>query len=206
MVVAGLTGSIATGKSTVARIFKKAGAVVVDADEIARAAVRAGSPAWHAVVAHFGRQILMPDGEIDRQRLGHIIFTDPSQKKTLDHIVHPRVTARIGRRLQEIGRQTPQAVVILDIPLLFEAGIRRPLAEIIVVYIPQTLQCKRLMARDGLSESAALARIRSQMSIEDKRQLATRVIDNSGGLAHTAHQTLEIYRDLQNRSAAVRAG
>jgi len=206
MIVAGLTGSIATGKSTVARILEAAGAVVVDADEIAHAAVRRGRPAWHQVVAHFGRQILTSDGQIDRRRLGHIIFTDPAQRKTLEHIVHPHVTARIDRRLQEIGAGIPQAAVILDIPLLFEAGPHRPLDEIIVVYIPQALQCKRLMARDGLSRSAAMARIRSQMSIEEKRRLATRVIDNSGDLSQTRRQALAIYRDLRHRAGATHSG
>lgn len=196
MVVAGLTGGIATGKSTVAAIFEKAGARLIDADRIAREAVRKGSAAHRDIVAHFGMDVLLGDGEIDRKRLAAIIFNNPAAQRALEHIVHPQVKREVDRRVALIRRQAPDALIILDIPLLFEAGMQRGLDAVIVVYAPEHLQLARLMARDGLTEPEALARIRAQMPIESKRALATRVIDNSGSREQTRQQALEIYRQL----------
>lgn len=196
MVVAGLTGGIATGKSTVAAIFEEAGARLIDADRIAREAVRKGSPAHRDIVAHFGMDVLLGDGEIDRKRLAVIIFNNPAAQRALEHIVHPQVKQEVDRRVALIRRQAPDALIILDIPLLFEAGMQRGLDAVIVVYAPEHLQLARLMARDGLTEPEALARIRAQMPIESKRALATRVIDNSGSREQTRQQALEIYRQL----------
>ncbi len=200
MITVGLTGGIATGKSTVARIFSQAGARVIDADRIAREAVRRGRPAWQEIVDHFGDKVLLPDGEIDRAVLGSIIFNDPEQQAVLNRIVHPQVFAAIEAQRARIAETAPDAVVILDIPLLFEAGNRRDLAEIIVVYAPEPVQLARLMKRDGLPRRDALARIRSQMPIEEKKKRATRVIDNSGDLAATRRQALAVYRDLARRA------
>lgn len=196
MVVAGLTGGIATGKSTVAAIFEEAGARLIDADRIAREAVRKGSPAHRDIVAHFGMDVLLGDGEIDRKRLAVIIFNNPAAQRALEHIVHPQVKQEVDRRVALIRRQAPDALIILDIPLLFEAGMQRGLDAVIVVYAPEHLQLARLMARDGLTEPEALARIRAQMPIESKRALATRVIDNSGSREQTRQQALKIYRQL----------
>lgn len=196
MVVAGLTGGIATGKSTVAAIFEEAGARLIDADRIAREAVRKGSAAHRDIVAHFGMDVLLGDGEIDRKRLAAIIFNNPAAQRALEHIVHPQVKREVDRRVALIRRQAPDALIILDIPLLFEAGMQRGLDAVIVVYAPEHLQLARLMARDGLTEPEALARIRAQMPIESKRALATRVIDNSGSREQTRQQALEIYRQL----------
>ena len=199
MVVAGLTGGIATGKSTVAAIFEEAGARLIDADRIAREAVRKGSPAHRDIVAHFGMDVLLGDGEIDRKRLAAIIFNNPAAQRALEHIVHPQVKQEVDRRVALIRRQAPDALIILDIPLLFEAGMQRGLDAVIVVYAPEHLQLARLMARDGLTEPEALARIRAQMPIESKRALATRVIDNAGSREQTRQQALEIYRQLAGR-------
>jgi dephospho-CoA kinase len=196
MLVAGLTGGIATGKSTVAAIFEEAGARLIDADRIAREVVRKGSPAHRDIVAHFGMDVLLGDGEIDRKRLAAIIFNNPGAQRALEHIVHPQVKQEVDRRVALIRRQAPDALIILDIPLLFEAGMQRGLDAVIVVYAPEHLQLARLMARDGLTEPEALARIRAQMPIESKRALATRVIDNSGSREQTRQQALEIYRQL----------
>jgi len=196
MVVAGLTGGIATGKSTVAAIFEEAGARLIDADRIAREVVRNGSSAHRDIVAHFGMDVLLGDGEIDRKRLAAIIFNNPAAQRALEHIVHPQVKREVDRRVALIRRQAPDALIILDIPLLFEAGMQRGLDAVIVVYAPEHLQLARLMARDGLTEPEALARIRAQMPIESKRALATRVIDNAGSREQTRQQALEIYRQL----------
>jgi dephospho-CoA kinase len=196
MIVAGLTGGIATGKSTVAAIFEEAGARLIDADRIARDVVRKGTSAYRDIVVHFGMDVLLGDGAIDRKRLAAIVFNDPAAQRAIEAIVHPQVKREIDRRLGLIRRQAPEALVILDIPLLFEAGMQRGLDAIIVVYAPERLQVERLMARDGLTESEAFARIRAQMPIESKKALATRVIDNSGSREQTREQALAVYRQL----------
>ena len=199
MIVAGLTGGIATGKSTVAAIFEEAGARLIDADRIARDAVRKGAPAYHDTVAHFGEAVLQGDGEIDRKRLAAVIFNDPAEQRSLERIVHPQVKQEITRRLDLMRRETPDALVIVDVPLLFESGMDRGLAAAIVAYVPEQIQLERLMARDALTQPEALARIRAQMPIEKKKSLATLVIDNSGSLERTRDQTLEVYRRLSQQ-------
>jgi len=196
MIVAGLTGGIATGKSTVAAMFEQAGARIIDADGIAREAARKGSPAYHQIVAHFGSTILLADGEIDRKRLAGVIFTNPVEQRALERIIHPQVKEETDRRLERIRLETPGAVVIIDVPLLFEAGMDRGLDTVIVVYAPEKIQIQRLMARDALTEPEALTRIRAQMPINTKKSLATLVVDNSGGLENTRARTLEVYRQL----------
>ena len=183
MIIAGLTGGIASGKSTVSVFFADAGAHIIDADKIARKVVKKGMPAYREIVSVFGPTILLADGEIDRKRLGDIIFNDPERKARLDAIVHPRVFASSAEKISRISSQVPDAVVILDIPLLFETGMINDLAEVIVVFVPEHIQLKRLIKRDGIDESAAMARIRSQMPIDEKRKRATVVIDNSGSLS-----------------------
>jgi len=199
MIVAGMTGGIASGKSTVADMLARQGARVLDADRIAREAVRKGTPAHAEIIAHFGETMLQEDGEIDRSRLAKLVFNDETARKLLERIVHPFVKKEIVRLLERIRREDPHAVVILDVPLLFEAGMERDLDDIIVVYVPKAVQIRRLMARDGSSRAEALARIRSQMPLEKKRDLAKRVIDNSGSLENTWSQTLEVYRQLLER-------
>jgi len=200
LIIAGLTGGIASGKSTVSNFLADAGARIVDADQIAREVVRKGTAAYDEIVAAFGTGILLPDGEIDRGQLGDIIFNAPEEKNRLDAIVHPRVFERSAERIAAIGEQTPDAVVILDIPLLIEAGMERDLAEVIVVYVPERVQMERLMKRDGIGKKAAMARIRSQMPIEEKRRRATIVIDNSGSLAACQDQARAVYTRLKQQS------
>jgi dephospho-CoA kinase len=195
--VIGLTGGIATGKSTVSAILKNAGAVIIDADRIARKVIRRNSPVYRQVVDAFGECVLMPDGEIDRTVLGDIIFNDPRKKQLLNTIVHPHVRKETNRQLKHIEQNNPDALVILDIPLLFEAGMHKDLSEVIVVYTPAHIQIRRLMERDHISQEDALVRIRSQMPIEEKKSLATMIIDNSGTMEHTRKQTLEIYHRLK---------
>lgn len=200
MIAAGLTGGIATGKSTVAGVFKEAGAIVIDTDLIAREVVATGLPAWRQIVAHFGRRVLLPGGQLDRGALGDIVFNDAAQRRVLNKIVHPQVKTQVGRRLAALEAKSPAAVAIVDVPLLIEAGMQEGMAEIIVVYAPEAIQLRRLMARNHLSRSDAMARIGSQMPIEEKKALATIVIDNSGTLDHTRQQTLKVHADLSRRS------
>ncbi|MEE4114107.1 MAG: dephospho-CoA kinase [Desulfobacteraceae bacterium] len=200
MIIVGLTGGIASGKSTISRFFSDAGAQVVDADRIAREVVKPGTPGYDAIVAFFGRTILLPDGTIDRKRLGEIIFNDPDKKARLDAIVHPLVFARSAEMIAHIAAETPDAVVIMDVPLLMEADMGRDLEEVIVVYAPETTQLERLINRDGIDEQAAMARIQSQMPIEEKRKRATLVIDNSGTVSDSRRQALAVFNRLKQRS------
>jgi dephospho-CoA kinase len=200
VIIAGLTGGIASGKSTVSRFLSDAGARIIDADKIAREVVKPGTPGYDAILSFFSRTILLPDGEIDRRRLGEIIFNDPDKKARLDAIVHPLVFERSAEMIAQIAAQSPDAVVIMDIPLLLEAGMGNDLAEVIVVYVPENLQLERLMNRDGIDKQAAMARIRSQMPIEKKRKLATIVIDNSSTLSDSRKRALAVFNRLKQRS------
>lgn len=199
MLIAGLTGGIASGKSTVSAFLENAGAVIVDADKIARDVVQKDKPAWRKIVDAFGTSILLPDGEINRILLGDIIFNDPAKKQILNRIIHPEVFTETAARLAEIKKKQPDAVVILDVPLLIESGMDTGLSDIIVVYVPESIQIQRLMNRDVLTREKALARIRSQMSIEEKKKRATIIIDNSGSRENTRSISLGIYQILRDK-------
>ncbi|MEA2101047.1 MAG: dephospho-CoA kinase [Thermodesulfobacteriota bacterium] len=200
MVIAGLTGSIATGKSTVAKIFKQAGALVIDADQIAQDAVRAGTRAYEGIVGHFGKRILSAGGEIDRDALGDIIFNNPGEKQNLNLIVHPEVFNEMASQLQKIESHDPKGLVILDVPLLFESHMEKGMDHVIVVYVPENIQLKRLINRNALSNKDAEARIRSQISIEKKKGLGDIMIDNSSTLEITRGKTLEVYERLKKEA------
>lgn len=199
MIIVGLTGGIATGKSTVAKMFKEAGAVIVDADLIAREVVEKGTPAWKKVKDEFGDEILLDDQEIDRDKLGDIIFNNPEKKELLNSIVHPAVFQKIGERINKVEQDTPDAVVILDVPLLIESGMQDGFSDVVLVYITEEMQVKRLMDRDGFSEKDAFARIRSQMPIAEKKDIVDIVIDNSEGLENTRRQVVEVYTRLSGK-------
>lgn len=171
----------------------------MDADKIAREVVKKGLPAWIEIVNTFGQSILLPDGEINRILLGDIIFNDPAQKQVLNQIVHPWVFAKTATRLTEIEKKKLNAVVILDVPLLIESGMDTGLSDIIVVYIPEQVQFQRLMTRDALTQKQALARIRSQLSIEEKKKRATIVIDNSNSRENTRSISLTVYQHLKEK-------
>lgn len=196
MLIAGLTGGIASGKSTVSGMFQKSGAIIIDADVMARKVVAPGLPAWQAIKTVFGDQVIRPDGNLDRPLIGDLVFQDQQLRRRLEEIIHPRVRDLMDREVSQLMKTSPEAVVIKDIPLLFETGMTDGLAEIIVVYVPAETQIKRLMERDRIGWDAARARIDAQLSIEEKRRLGTLVIDNSGDLSHTESQVLDIFRKL----------
>ncbi len=197
MIKAGLTGGIATGKSTVAGIFKDLGAKIIDADKIARRAVKKGRPTWQKILDYFGKDILLPDGEIDRAGLGKIIFNNPAKKEKLNSIVHPYVFSEMENEMSKIKKETPHAIVIRDIPLLMELGLEKKISPVILVYAPQKIQLERLMKRDGLSEKDAVSRIKSQMDIEKKKKLAHIIIDNTGDIENTKVQVVRVYNALK---------
>lgn len=200
MLVAGLTGGIASGKTTVAAILRDSGAVILDADVIARQVVEPGQPAWQAIRDAFGDMVLHADGSINRTLLGEMVFGHAELRRRLERIIHPGVRARLEVQVNRLKRTSPHAVVIQDIPLLFETHMNTGLAEIIVVYTPPALQLQRLMLRDGLGIEAARARIRAQLPIEDKCRRATIVIINSGEPAATRTQARKVYDDLSARA------
>lgn len=195
--VAGLTGGIASGKSTVARMLADAGARIIDADHIARIVVQKGQPAWQDIVQHFGPTILKPDGQIDRDVLGTIVFNDSDAKHALNDIVHPHVYKTMQQDIRLLGIDHPDDLVILDVPLLIESGWHAFLPVVILVYVPQAIQQDRLMQRDGLNADDAMARIRAQMPIEAKREHADYIIDNTGERHATRKQVIDIFHQIR---------
>jgi dephospho-CoA kinase len=181
----GVTGGIATGKSTVDRLLAAHGASVIDADELAREAVRPGEPALDAVAARFGREVLLPNGNLDRGRLGEVVFADPEARRDLERITHPRINELMGERIAS-ALAGPAPLVAVDIPLLFESAREAMFEGVLLVYASPEVQVRRLRERNGLDEAAALQRLAAQLPIDEKRDRATWIIDNSDGLDATS--------------------
>jgi dephospho-CoA kinase len=180
----GVTGGIATGKSTVDRMLEAHGATVIDADELAREVVLAGEPALDEVAARFGREVILPDGTLDRTRLGAIVFADPEARRELERITHPRILELMQERVAA-ALAGPAPLVAVDIPLLFENAREGMFEGVLLVYAPREVQLRRLHERNGLDESAALQRLAAQLPIDEKRERATWVIENTDGLDAT---------------------
>ena len=191
----GLTGGIATGKSTVAQILRRLGLPVIDADALAHEVTAAGSPAVAAIAADLGPQFVRPDGALDRPRLAERVFADHTLLERLNAIVHPRVRALMAERVEDLHAAGAQ-VVVLDVPLLLESRAAYDVDVVWLVYAPESQQIERLMARNGLSLAQAELRIRAQMPIEEKRMLADVVIDNSGDLGALETQVEALYKAL----------
>ncbi len=198
MRVIGLTGGIATGKSTVAEILRELGANVVDADAVAHEVTAPGTTALQEIAERLGAEFVREDGSLDRARLAKVVFGDAHRREVLNGIVHPRVRAAMLERCRQLA-QEGVAVAILDVPLLLEAEGRYPVDEIWVVYATENLQLTRLMQRNGLSEADARARIAAQMPIEEKRRLADVVIENTGNLKFLRAQVEREFRRLLGR-------
>ncbi|OKP75774.1 dephospho-CoA kinase [Paenibacillus sp. P3E] len=194
--IMGLTGGIASGKSTVSAIFVDKGARLVDADVIAREVMLPESPVLAAAVQEFGEEILQPDGTLNRARLGEIVFHDPDARQKLNELTHPAIRREIKNRMYALEQEVPQQLVIVDIPLLYESRLDNLFQEIIVVYVPRELQLDRLMERNTLTMEQAEGRLSAQMDIEQKRSKATYVIDNSGNLDNTRQQVAALWDRL----------
>jgi dephospho-CoA kinase len=192
MRIIGLTGGIASGKSSVARILEALGVVVVDADQLAREAVAPGGDSYSSIVADFGEGILNPDRTINRRALAKIVFADSAARRHLERITHPAIARLAEERLTALrNRGTP--VVVYMAPLLIEAGVSSRVDEIWVVYADRETQVARLMLRDGLSRDEALQRLAAQMSMEEKRTYGRIVIDNSGTPEETESQVKDLW-------------
>jgi dephospho-CoA kinase len=191
MRVLGLTGGIGSGKSMVAQMFATLGAVVIDADQLAREVVEPGQPALKEIAATFGSDVLLPDGRLDRPKLAGIIFADPAERAKLDAITHPRIRARMDEEIKV--RRSGPGVLIADIPLLYETDRMQTVEKVIVVWVDPKTQLLRIRQRDGLSADEARQRINAQMPLDAKRARADHVIDNSASREDTRRQVEAIY-------------
>ncbi len=185
--VFGLTGGIGSGKSTVARRFAARGLPVIDADRLAREVVEPGSSGLSAVVAAFGEDMLSPEGALDRQLLGRTVFADAEQRRRLNAILHPLIRQRFAERVRALD-SSGEPLACYEVPLLFEVGLEAELRPVVVVSAPESVRVARIVARDGIEESAARARIAAQMPLEDKLKAADYVIDNDGSEERTHAQ------------------
>jgi dephospho-CoA kinase len=197
MLVVGLTGGVATGKSLVSRIFKEEGATLIDADQIARELVQPQTPAWKELIILFGKEILQEDESIHRKKLAARIFSDPKQQEALNRILHPRIKEEIDRSLKEIGRRDPEAIVVIDAALLIETGDYREMDQVVVVTSTEAQQIERLRARDGRSPEEARRIVASQMGAEEKMKGAHFVLKNEGSVEETERRAKGIFQKLK---------
>ena len=196
MLKVGLTGGIASGKSTVAEAFARLGAKVLDADKVAREVVLPGQPAWRKLQQAFGPEFFLPDGEVNRSKLRRLVFADPEERSKLNAIVHPEVMKEINCRFEQLTTSAPDAVVVVDVPLLLEVGVAHRFDRVIVVYVTKSIQIERLRQRDGLSLEEARRALSTQMVLNKKVEQADYVIDNSGTRAETQAQVEEVWQEL----------
>ncbi|MDQ5984646.1 MAG: Dephospho-CoA kinase [Syntrophus sp. SKADARSKE-3] len=204
MLNVGLTGGIASGKSTVASMLVEKGAVHIDFDILAHEVQRPGEPAWQAIVDCFGRTVLNDDGTVNRECLGAIVFQDREKLDFLGRIVHPAVLENWRHRLDQIERSQPAAIVLSDIPLLMERGMEPLFDLVVLVFIPPAEQIRRLMARNGYSEEEASLRLASQLPIEEKIRRADLTLRNEGTLEETRLLVDDLWRELVSREQAKR--
>lgn len=196
MLNVGLTGGIACGKSTVAKMFLKNGAHLIDFDGLAHEVQEPGKPAWKQVVNHFGEGILQPDKKIDRVKLGNIVFADKEKLSELNNIVHPLVYQEWQSRLEKMCKKEKHAIVLSDIPLLFEGNMQILFDLTMLVLIAPEEQIRRLMARNGVNKEEAEKRLNSQMPIGEKISLADIIIDNEGSIPETEKRVGQVWKEL----------
>ncbi len=177
--VIGLTGGIASGKSTVSALLSELGAEVICADALAREVVAPGTAGLAAVVAHFGTDILDADGALNRDKLADRVFSDPAQRRALEALLHPRIRQEFARRVKKIRASTPEKTIVYDAPLLIEAGAHKQMDRVLVVAVDKATQIKRLIDRDQMSENEAIQRIDAQLTPEARRAHADQVIDGT---------------------------
>jgi dephospho-CoA kinase len=196
--VVGLTGGIASGKSTVASVLRELGAPVIDADELARQVVAPGSPALAEIRDRFGDEIVRQDGTLDRKRLAQKVFADPVARRALNAITHPHIAEGSKRRIDELSAKG-EPLVIYEAALIVENQLHLWMDGLIVVSVPEELQLARLLAREGLAEREGRARIAAQATPSERAAVATYMIDNSGSLAETRLQVERLWRELKAR-------
>jgi len=196
MKIIGLTGGIATGKSTVAEMFRNANIPIIDTDVIAKEVLNKGSVGYLEVIEHFSEDILHTDKEINRKKLGRIIFTNAKKRKKLNSIVHPKVKDFVLTEIEK-NRQMNKEVVIVDVPLLYESGFDSLVDEVIVVYVDPESQIQRLMDREQITNEYAIMKIKAQIPLEEKVKKATYLIDNSSSILDTKKQFTKILAEIE---------
>mgnify|MGYP001154973871 FL=1 len=192
-----MTGSIATGKSTVAAMLAELGARTIDFFGAPRVVVEPGKPAWKDIVAFFGEQVLRQDQTLDREKLRDIVFKDLQQKKKLESFQHPRIGEEFMELVKQYADEDPDAIIQVVVPLLIEVNMHPLFHNILMVYASEAAQKERLMKRDGSSAEMAMNMIRSQLSVEEKKGFCDLIIDNSGSLADTRKQVGELWQKLK---------
>ncbi|MBK9214033.1 MAG: dephospho-CoA kinase [Chloracidobacterium sp.] len=198
MLKLGLTGSIAVGKSFVVTVMRELGCHTLDADQTAREVVAKGTDGLAEIVSLFGKEVLTDSGELDRKRVGSIVFADEEKRELLNSIVHPRVLAVQDKWLSRVTRDDPDGIAVVDAALMIESGGYRRFDRIIVVWCLPEIQLQRLVMRDGLSEADAKRRIAAQMPQEEKKLFADYLIDTSKGFDETRRQTVALVRRLRD--------
>jgi dephospho-CoA kinase len=196
MKLLGLTGGIASGKSTVAAILRRLGAAIINADELSREVVQPGQDAWKEIITTFGPDIVQGDETLDRRKLRKIVFDNPEARKKLEAIIHPRVRALAERRISELAT-AGNSIIVYEVPLLFEGQIHLWLRPVILVACEIETQKNRLVERDHLTEIEAQQHVDAQMSLEEKRQLADYVIENDGNLKDLEKQVRAVLHKIQ---------
>lgn len=195
----GLTGGIASGKSTVSRMFTELGVPVIDADVIAREVVAPGSRALEAIVDAFGEEVLTDEKSLNRARLGEIVFSDPAKKKVLERILHPEIIAEQDRRLRDLEREGRTPFAIVDAAVMIESGSWKRFDSIVVVDCDESQQISRLRHRNAMSEEEAVRRVNAQMPLSEKVKYANHVIDNRGSIDDTRKQVVELKKVLSRK-------
>ena len=205
MLIVGLTGGVASGKTGVSQILREEGAYLIDADQIARELVQPHTPTWNELIKVFGKEILQEDGSIHRKRLAAKVFSDPEQRNLLNQILHPRIKAEMNKGVKEIGQKDPDAIVVIDAALLIELGDHREMDKVIVVTSTEKQQIERLKKRDGVDQEEAQKILSSQMPLEEKMKVADFVIRNEGSFEETRRRVKEVFQELK-RIAIQRRG
>lgn len=200
MLKVGLTGGIASGKSTVDRMLVELGAHLVDTDQLARRVVEPGSPALAEIAQAFGSEMIAADGNLERERMRALAFGDPQARAKLNAIVHPRINQLVSAELARLAAQAPQGVAVVDVPLLFETGGEKRFDCSVLVYVPRQVQLERLMARDHCGLPAAQTALNAQMPLENKKKKADFLVDNSAGLDDTLKQVQRLWQVLLGKA------
>ena len=203
-VVIGLSGGIASGKSTVSGMLKEKGAYIIDFDILAREVVKPGRPAWKDIVEYFGRQVLTEENTIDRKRLSEIVFKDMEKRKRLESFTHPRIMDEFLKQMEEITQKEDTPIIVADIPLLFELNLQYLFLKNILVFVPKEIQIERLMQRDGIDKAEAEARLRAQLPMEEKLGYADYIIYNDKGIEHTKVQVDRLWDELKRLREDIR--
>ncbi len=197
MLIVGLTGGVASGKSAVSQVWEGEGATLIDADRIARELVQPRQPAWKALIKAFGKEILQEDGSLHRKKLAARVFSDPVERELLNQILHPRIKREINRRIKEIGQKDPEAIVVVDAALLVETGYYRESDKVVVVTSTKEQQMERLERREGIDQEKARGIIDSQISAKERIKVADIVIRNEGPLEETERKAREVFQELK---------